>query len=136
MPVSLINPAGLPEVPLYRHVSVATGARLVHLAGQVALDADGQLVGDGDFAAQVEQCYRNIATALASAGAGFDDVVKLTCYLVDWTPEKLPVFMEAIEHVAAELGIDVPKPPFTGIGVTTLAGPGLLVEIEAVAVLD
>ena len=87
MPITLHNPAGLPEVDLYRQVSIATGSRLVFMAGQVARDADGGKVGEGDFAAQVEQCYLNVGTALAEAGASFDDVVKLTVYIVDFTPE-------------------------------------------------
>ena len=68
MAITLVNPAGLPEVGIYRQVSVATGSRLVHVAGQVAVDADGTRVGDGDLTAQVEQCYLNVATALAAAG--------------------------------------------------------------------
>ena len=56
MSVTLVNPSGLPEIPIYHQVSVATGTRLIHVAGQVAWDADGALVGAGDLAAQVEQC--------------------------------------------------------------------------------
>lgn len=73
MPITLINLEGLPTVDLYRQVSVATGSKLVFISGQVARDADGVKVGDGDLAAQVEQCYLNVATALAAAGATFDD---------------------------------------------------------------
>ncbi|WP_371744093.1 RidA family protein [Mycobacterium sp. DL592] len=92
MPVTLINPDGLPEVGLYQQVAVASGTRLVFIAGQVARTAEGAAVGVGDLAAQVEQCYRNLGTALAAAGATFDDVVKLTVYLVDWTPDKMEPF--------------------------------------------
>ncbi|HEV7980337.1 RidA family protein, partial [Amycolatopsis sp.] len=53
---------------------------------------DGGKVGEGDFAAQVEQCYLNLGTALAEVGGSFDDVAKLTVYLVDWTPDKMPLF--------------------------------------------
>jgi enamine deaminase RidA (YjgF/YER057c/UK114 family) len=135
VPVSLVDPEGLPEVPLYRQASVATGSRLVHLAGQVAWDAGGTLVGEGDLAAQVEQCYRNVATALAGVGASFADVVKLTVYFVDWTPDKMGHFVEGAARAAAALGT-TPVPPLTGIGVAALAEPGLLVEIDAIAVLD
>jgi enamine deaminase RidA (YjgF/YER057c/UK114 family) len=75
----------LPKPEVYRQLSVATGSKLVFLAGQVARDADGRPVGDGDFAAQVEQCYLNVATALAGIGGSFDDVAKLTIYVVDWS---------------------------------------------------
>ncbi|MCS7482793.1 RidA family protein [Umezawaea endophytica] len=135
MPITLVNPEGLPKVDLYRQVSVATGSRLVFIAGQVSLDADGRHVGDGDFAAQAEQCYLNVGTALAEVGATFADVVKLTVYVVDWTPEKMPLFAEGVARAAAKLGV-TPIAPLTGIGVAALAEPGLLLEVEATAVLD
>ncbi|QIN82947.1 RidA family protein [Rubrobacter tropicus] len=135
MPITLVNPEGLPEVDLYRQVSVATGSKLVFVAGQVAWDADGVTVGRGDLAAQVEQCYLNVSIALAGAGASFDDVAKLTVYLVDWTPEKMPTVMEGIARASEKLGV-APVPPLTGLGVSALAAPDILVEVEATAVID
>ena len=135
MSVTLVNPAALPTVDLYRQVSVGTGSRLVFIAGQVARDADGGKVGEGDFAAQVEQCYLNVGAALAEVGGTFADVVKLTVYLVDWTPDKFPLFEEGVARAAAKLG-GTPAAPLTGVGVAALAEPDLLVEIEATAVLD
>ncbi|MEU6804081.1 MULTISPECIES: RidA family protein [Streptomyces] len=135
MAITLVNPAGLPETGVYHHVSVASGSRLVHLAGQVAWDADGVTVGEGDLAAQVEQCYLNIATALAGAGATFDDVAKLTVHVVDWTPDKMPLLLDGIARAAARLGT-TPAPPATLLGVAALDVPEHLVEIEAIAVLD
>jgi enamine deaminase RidA (YjgF/YER057c/UK114 family) len=135
MTVTLVNPAGLPKVDTHRQVSVATGSKLVFLAGQVALDADGNTVGVGDLAAQVEQCYLNVATALAEVGGSFDDVAKLSLYIVDFTPDKMPLLMEGIERAAAKLG-GIPVPPITGLGISALAAPDLLVEVEATAVLD
>ncbi|EWC59880.1 Bona fide RidA/YjgF/TdcF/RutC subgroup [Actinokineospora spheciospongiae] len=135
MPITLVNPDGLPEVDLYRQVSVATGSKLVFTAGQIARDADGNKVGEGDFAAQVEQCYLNVDTALAAAGATFDDVVKLTVYLVDWTPDKMPLFAAGVARAAEKLGV-TPAAPLTGVGVAALAEPDVLVEVEATAVLD
>ncbi|WP_410661415.1 RidA family protein [Amycolatopsis sp. lyj-112] len=135
MAIILVNPAGLPEIPAYRQVSIATGSKLVFLAGQVAWDADGVTVGEGDLAAQVEQCYLNIATALAGAGASFDDVAKLTVYVVDWTPDKLELFLDGVARAAAKLG-GTPVPPGTLIGVAALDVPEHLVEIEATAVID
>jgi enamine deaminase RidA (YjgF/YER057c/UK114 family) len=133
--ITLVNPEGLPKVDIYRQVSVASGSRLVFMAGQVAWDADGIMVGEGDLAAQVEQCYLNVATALAEVGATFDDVAKLTVYLVDWTPQKMPLFMDGVARASARLGVTA-LPPLTGIGVAALAEPGLLVEVEATAVID
>ncbi|MFH8291741.1 RidA family protein [Streptomyces sp. NPDC018059] len=135
MAITLVDPTGLPKIDAYRQVSVATGSRLVFIAGQVAWDAEGVTVGEGDLAAQVEQCYLNIGTALAETGGSFDDVAKLTVYVVDWTPDKMPLFMEGAARAAAKLG-GAPVPPGTLLGVAALAAPGLLVEIEAAAVLD
>ncbi|MFE3020685.1 RidA family protein [Streptomyces sp. NPDC059256] len=135
MAVTLQNPEGLATVDLYRHLSVATGSKLVFIAGQVACDPDGVTIGKDDLAAQVEQCYINIGTALAAAGATFHDVAKLTVYLVDWTPDKMPLLREGIARAAAKLGT-LPTPPLTGVGVAALAGPDLLVEVEATAIID
>lgn len=135
MTVNLVNPPGLPVIDVYRHVSVATGSRLIHVAGQVSWDADGEPVGDGDLAAQVEQCYVNVATALAGVGAGFDDVVKLTFHVVDWAPEKMTQFMEGVSRARARLGITA-APPASLFGIVALDVPEHLVELEATAVLD
>ncbi|MFJ7060258.1 RidA family protein [Streptomyces microflavus] len=135
MAITLLDPEGLPKVGVYRQVSVATGSKLVFIAGQVAWDADGTTVGAGDLAAQVEQCYLNIGTALAGAGGSFDDVAKLTVYVVDWTSDKMPQFLEGAARAAAKLGV-TPVPPGTLVGVAALDVPEHLVEIEATAVLD
>ncbi|MET9204559.1 RidA family protein [Streptomyces sp. KAI-26] len=134
MAITLLDPEGLPKIGAYRQVSVATGSRLVFVAGQVAWDADGTTVGAGDLVAQVEQCYLNIGTALAAAGGSFDDVAKLTVYVVDWMPDKLPLFLEGAARAAAKLGV-TPVPPGTLVGVAALDVPEHLVEIEATAVL-
>ncbi|WP_339152078.1 RidA family protein [Streptomyces sp. F41] len=134
MAITLLDPEGLAKIGAYRQVSVATGTRLVFVAGQVAWDADGTTVGAGDLVAQVEQCYLNIGTALAAAGGSFDDVAKLTVYVVDWTPDKLPLFLEGAGRAAAKLGV-TPVPPGTLVGVAALDVPEHLVEIEATAVL-
>ncbi|MFE2145179.1 RidA family protein [Streptomyces sp. NPDC059456] len=135
MAITLVNPKGLPEIGAYRQVSIATGSKLVFIAGQVAWDADGVTVGEGDLAAQVEQCYLNIGTALAGVGASFDDVAKLTVHVVDWTPDKMPLLMEGITRAATTLGT-VPVPPATLLGVAALDVPEHLVEIEATAIIS
>jgi enamine deaminase RidA (YjgF/YER057c/UK114 family) len=134
MAITLVNPSGLPEIDVYRQVSIATGSKLVFIAGQVAWDAKGITVGEGDLATQVEQCYLNIGTALAEAGGSFDDVAKLTFYVVDWTPDKMPPLLEGISRAAAKLG-STPVPPATLLGVAALDVPDHLVEIEATAAL-
>lgn len=135
MAVTMVDPEGLPAVGLYHHVAVATGTRLVSIAGQVAYDEQGRTVGPGDYAAQVEQSYLNVATALDAVGATFEDVVRLTMYVVDWSPDAMPLLLDGVARAAARLGTTA-APPFTGIGVSALAGPDLLVELEATAVLD
>ncbi len=136
MPVTLLNPDGLPIPPgdAYRQVAIATGTRHVHIAGQIARDADGQPVAPGDLAGQVAQALRNVAIALAAADAAFSDVVRLTFYVVDWKPEKMADFMAGIGGVAEELQI-VPAPASL-IGVVSLFELDVLVEIEATAVTD
>ena len=135
MPIELLTPATLPSTSTHHQVAIATGSRLVFIAGQVALDADGHRVGDGDTAAQVEQCYVNVAAALASVGATFDDVAKLTVYTTDLTPDGLQAFGEGLGRACARLGIAQPMAPLTGIGVSALAEPEFRVEIEAIAVI-
>jgi enamine deaminase RidA (YjgF/YER057c/UK114 family) len=135
MTVTLVNPDGLPKPDVYRQLSIATGSKLVFLAGQVARDAEGRRVGEGDLAAQVEQAYLNIGTALAEVGGSFDDVAKLTVYVVDWTPDKMPLLGEGVARAATKLGVD-PVKPITLLGVAALGEPDLLVEVEATAVLD
>lgn len=135
MTITLVNPNGLPEADAYRQVSIATGSKLVFIAGQVAWDSRGVTVGEGDLAAQVEQCYLNVGTALAGVGASFEDVAKLTVHVVDWAPDKMPQLMEGVTRAAAKLGV-APVPPATLLGAAALDVPEHLVEIEAIAVLD
>ncbi|MEW2403297.1 RidA family protein [Streptomyces sp. NPDC046862] len=135
MAITLVNPSGLPKIDVYRQVSIATGSKLVFVAGQVSWDAEGATVGEGDLAAQVEQCYLNIATALAEAGGSFDDVAKLNVHVVDWTPDKMPALLEGISRAAAKLGV-TPVPPVTLLGVAALDVPDHLVEVEATAIID
>ncbi len=134
VPIELLNPDGIPKPDAYRQVAVATGTRTVYLAGQVARTADGEPVGPGDLAAQVEQAFLNVATAVSAVGGSFADVAKLTIYVVDWRPEKMAALGEGASRAAARLGID-PVRPITLIGVAALAEPDLLVEVDATAVL-
>ncbi|MFJ4832476.1 RidA family protein [Streptomyces sp. NPDC088747] len=135
MAITLVNPDGLPAIDVMRQVSIATGTKMIFVAGQVSWDADGVTVGEGDLAAQVERSYLNAGTALAAAGASFDDAVKLTVYVVDWTADKMPFFLEGVSRAAAKLGI-TPMAPASLIGVATLDIPDHLVEVEVTAILD
>ena len=135
MAITLLNPAGLPQTDILHQVSVATGSRMVFIAGQVAWDEHGNTVGAGDFAAQVEQCFLNVAAALAGVGGSFADVAKLTIYVPDWTMDKYPLLQDGIARAAAKLGV-IPTPPASLIGIGAGFTPDLLVEIEAIAVID
>ena len=104
---------------------------MVFVSGQVGYDADGNLVGEGDVVAQAEQAYRNVATALAGVGAPLEAVAKLTTFVVGHRPELIEPVMTARAAVFGEH-----TPASTYLGVEALARPGLLVEVEAVAVLD
>jgi enamine deaminase RidA (YjgF/YER057c/UK114 family) len=126
--VTLVNPRELPEIDVYHQVAIAAGTKLVFVAGQVAWDTEP------DLAAQVEQCYVNVGAALAAAGGSFDDVAKLTCYVVDWTPDKMPALLDGIARGSAKLGTSA-KPPATLIGVAALDVPEHLVEVKVTAVL-
>ena len=135
MTVECIDPPGLPVPGVYRQMAVARGSRTVYLAGQVARTAEGEPVGAGDLAAQAEQAFLNVATALEAAGGTFDDVAKLVLYVVDWSPEKLPALGEGVGRAAERLGRDLTR-PITLLPVAALAEPDLLIEVDATAVLD
>lgn len=134
MSVQTMNPPGLVKPQHYMQVAVATGTRTVYLAGQVAQDADGNLVGPGDLAAQTEQALVNVSLALQAAGASFDDVTKTTIYVVNWRPELLPALTEGFGRAAARLAIQSLRPT-TMIGVSCLSHPDFLVEFDVTAVL-
>ena len=131
MTLQLINPEDLPTPSTYTHVVVATGARMVFIAGQEPEDVHGNLVGPGDLAAQARQVYANLGRALAAAGAHPGQVTKITIYVVHHRPEHLPVIERARQHLFGDH-----KPADTVVGVETLAGPGYLIEVDAIAVTD
>jgi enamine deaminase RidA (YjgF/YER057c/UK114 family) len=136
MAVKLLTPEGMFAPVPYHHVSVSTGARQVHVAGQIARDAEGNPVATGDLTGQVAHALRNTARGLAGAGASFADVVRLRFFVTHWSPDKYDAFIAGIERVADELGIPQPLPPLSAIGVDYLFEPDVLVEVEAFAVLD
>jgi enamine deaminase RidA (YjgF/YER057c/UK114 family) len=131
MDLELINPEELPAPESYTHVVAATGRRLVFVAGQVADDAYGNLVGPGDLAAQARQAFANVGRSLAAAGAGPEQVARITIYVVHHRPEYLPDISAARIAVFGDH-----KPADTLLGVETLAQPGYLIEVDAIAVVD
>jgi enamine deaminase RidA (YjgF/YER057c/UK114 family) len=131
MTLEPINPDTLPTPESYTQVVVATGRRLVFVAGQVAEDERGNLVGAGDLARQARQAFANVSRALTAAGARPDQVARITIYVVGHRPEYLPLISEARIAVFGEH-----RPADVLLGVETLAEPGYLIEVDAFAVLD
>lgn len=136
MTVTTFSPDGLMQPVPYHHVAISSGSRQVHVAGQIARDAAGTPVASGDLTRQVEQALRNTALALAGAGASFADVVRLRFFVTQWHPDQMGAFMAGVENVADELGLALPMPPASLIGVEILFEPDVRVEVEADAVLD
>lgn len=136
MTVEYVTPEGMLQPTPYHHVAVGIGARHVHVSGQVARLADGTPVAPGDLAGQVAQALRNTALGLAGAGASFADVLRLTFYVTRWSPEQIGDFMAGVESVAAEIGLSMPMPPASLIGVDYLFEADVRVEVEATAILD
>ena len=131
MTLQCINPADLPPQQSYTQVVVATGTKLVFIAGQEPEGIDGKLVGPGDLAAQARQVYANLGRALAAAGARPDQVAKITIYVVDYERDSCLPIIEA-----ARVGLfGSHKPADVVLGVTSLS-PGYLIEVDAIAVLD
>jgi enamine deaminase RidA (YjgF/YER057c/UK114 family) len=122
-------PQGAPAGRGYSQVVTGRG-RLVVVSGQVAQNVNGELVGPGDPAAQARQVFENLGRCLAEAGAGFDDVVKLTLFVLDVAD--LPAVREARDAV-----IDTARPPASSaVQVSALFAPGYLLEVEAWALID
>jgi enamine deaminase RidA (YjgF/YER057c/UK114 family) len=133
MAVSVHNPdvLGAP-LGLYSHVAEATGSRTIVVAGQVGVDRHGSLVGGQDVGAQTRQAYENVGLALASAGATWADVAKVTTFLV--SEDLIDGFYGAREETFATLFPSGAYPPSTLLVVRRLVRPELLVEIEVIAV--
>ena len=123
------NAPGLSDPPGYSHVAVASGGRLVVTAGAVPLDADGNLVGRGDYVAQARQVLDNLALALQVAGAGGQDVLKTTVYVVAEDREDLTVVWRVVQES------EVAAAASTLLGVSLLGYEGQLVEVEAIAAI-
>jgi enamine deaminase RidA (YjgF/YER057c/UK114 family) len=129
--VEFLNPDGLPKNPAFSNVAVVSGSvRTIYIGGQDAIDAEGNVVGAGDIAAQTEQVLRNLRTALAAAGAGPEHVVKWNVFIVDG--QDFRAGYAAFQRVWG----DRPDPPvITAAMVNGLAHPDFLVEMDAIAVV-
>ncbi|MFH8773796.1 RidA family protein [Streptomyces sp. NPDC017958] len=140
-PTRIPAPDGVAPSAQYSHVVSATG-RLVAVSGQLALDEDGKLVGEGDPAAQARQVFENLRRCLAAAGAGFQDVVKLTYFVTDIAhlPAILPQALNCVRAGETPMAraAHIPDdrlPAASAVQVAALVAPEFLMEVEALAVV-
>lgn len=133
MTVVLSSPKTLPPPTGYSQIAEVTKGKIVLIAGQVAHDVDGKLIGEGDFRAQVEQIFKNLDAAVRAAGGTFKDIVKINNYCVaSVPPEEIAAFRDVRDRY-----VDLAHPPTsTFIYVSRLVRPGWLFEIDATAVID
>lgn len=133
MPKEYINPPSLfrSRDNGFSQAVAASGTRTLYVSGQTAWDADRQLVGGTDLAGQARQAFRNVQTVVEASGGSLSDVVSLRIYIVDYRPE-----MANAVGTALRACFSPAKPATTWIGVVSLADPGFLIEIEAIAVLE
>lgn len=134
MSVEHVDPPAIapPVSDVYHHLAIGRGSAIVAIAGQIALDADGELVGIGDHEAQAEQAFRNFASALAAAGCGPRDLLKNTIHVVGHHPDLIgPIFAAG----RRAFGGDWPSTASTLLGVQSLGLPEWLIEIDGLAVV-
>jgi enamine deaminase RidA (YjgF/YER057c/UK114 family) len=127
VPRQVTNPPALHPAPGFSHIAEERGRRVVHFAGQVALDREFGIVGGEDLSEQTKAAMRNVEVALEAAGAGWGDVVRRTIYTLH------PTEFETIARAISEITGEAEEPAQTIVGVTGLALPGLLIEIECTA---
>jgi reactive intermediate/imine deaminase len=126
--VRYLNPPTLSAPAGYSHVAEVSSGRTIYIAGQVAFDKSGSVVGEGDFAGQATQVFENLKLALAAVGATFDNVVKVNTYVTDMS------HIQTLREIRARYYGKV-APASTLVEISKLANPDLMIEIEAVAVV-
>lgn len=130
MAVELRNVDTLAPPPGYSHVAVGRGGTMVFTAGAVPLDAQGELVGEGDAVAQAEKVIENLLAALETGGAGPGDVAKTTVYVAGASHRAQVDVWQVVR--TSPIG----AAPSTLVGVPILGYRGQLVEVEAIALVD
>jgi len=126
-----LNPPGLPENPAFTEVVVVSGPqKTIYVGGQNAVDAEGNIIGEGDIRAQTAKALQNLDTALRAAGARLENVVKWQVFVVEGA--SLEEGFSAFEQAWGDRG---PPPVLTLAVVRSLWHPSILVEIDAIAVV-
>jgi enamine deaminase RidA (YjgF/YER057c/UK114 family) len=128
--ITRLNPPELGTPPGYSQIVEVSANRLIFIAGQTALDADGKVVGKSDFAAQADQVFRNLAVALRARGCTAANLVKITVFLTDM--DHLGSYREARNRFFASVTPPA-APAVTLVEVSKLYGPDFMIEIEAIA---
>jgi enamine deaminase RidA (YjgF/YER057c/UK114 family) len=131
MEKKFINPPTLYTPRGYSHVVTVSGGKMIFVAGKVSADIKREIVGKGDLRTQATQTYEHLKTALAAAGATMADIVKMNTYVVNLKAADFPVLLE----VQAKFFLPENLPTSTLVGVQALALDGLLIEIEAIAMV-
>jgi enamine deaminase RidA (YjgF/YER057c/UK114 family) len=129
-PIKRINPPELGTPPGYSQVVDVSARRIIFIAGQTALDRDGNVVGKDDFAAQAAQVFSNLAVALHASGCTAANLVKLTVFLTDM--DNLAGYREARNRFFASV-MPPAAPAVTLVEVSKLYGADFMIEIEAIA---
>ena len=111
---------------------IASGGKTLYVSGQTAWDSQKRLIGGGDLEGQARQAFANVQAVVEAAGGRLADVVSLRIYVVDYRPEKAA----AVGSAFRDFFSGETKPASTWVGVTALADPGFLIEVEATAVFD
>ncbi len=125
-----LNPGELGTPPGYSQIVDVSAGRIIFIAGQTALDGNGELVGKADFPAQAAQVFRNLAVALAASGCTAANLVKLTVFLTDMN--NLGLYREARNRFFASVTPPA-APAVTLVEVSKLYGADFMIEIEAIA---
>ena len=134
MQIEHINPPDMQTPTVWSHLVVATGGRTVYLAGQAAYDENDEFVGKGDHYAQAKQVFTNINKALAAVGATAENIVKCTMYCVGATDEVIDAFVKGMNDAFGPDGM--PPTASTFVGVERLGWSEILVEVDAIAVIE
>jgi enamine deaminase RidA (YjgF/YER057c/UK114 family) len=130
--IKRINPKELLTSRGYTQVVTAEGGRTVYISGQVAANAKGEIVGKGDLKAQTTQVFENLKAALAAAGAGPKDVVKMTMFVANF---KGAEDIAVVRDIRGAFFAGVEPPASTFLGVSALANPDWMIEVEMIAVV-
>ena len=128
--IQFLNPDGIFKPSTFSQIAITGGDTVVYISGQTARDVKSNIVAIGDVKKQAEKVFENLRVAVEAAGGTMGDIAKITTYVVGLKPDDRVWIGEMVKK-------HFPKPPaHTLVGISALAAPELLIEIEAVAVLD